>query len=266
MPELAGLLRHIAPEGALAVAYSGGLDSRFLVHAAQRAGLAVRAVHAHGPHVPSRESEYALDWAGRNNVPVTLAPLNPLRVPALAGNPRDRCYHCKKAMFAALKKAAGALPLCDGTNASDTREYRPGLRALAELAIASPLAAAGYDKDAIRRAAAATGLENPNQAARPCLLTRFDYDTPISAAQLAAVDSAEQEIERVLAGYGYASMPFRIRYERPDFPALHLPATEIDSGVVTAVQKSLARLGLANIPVRRLEVMSGYFDQKVGRG
>ena len=143
---LDGILRATAASGnapGIAVAYSGGLDSRFLIHMARRAGLDVRALHIRGPHIPAREHRYAVQWAADCGVPLTVIERDPLGMPELQNNPKDRCYHCKKAVFTALREAAGELPLCDGTNASDLGEYRPGLRALRELDIRSPLAEAG---------------------------------------------------------------------------------------------------------------------------
>ncbi|MDL2209834.1 ATP-dependent sacrificial sulfur transferase LarE [Desulfovibrio sp. OttesenSCG-928-O18] len=263
MPDLVSLLREAVPGGEMALAYSGGLDSRFLAHMARRAGLSVRALHIKGPHVPSHEHVYALDWAQRAGIAVTVVALDPLRMPELRNNPRDRCYHCKRSIFIALRKAAGDLPLCDGTNASDKGEYRPGLKALAELAVISPLAEAGLTKDAIRRMGTETGLENPDQAAKPCLLTRFGYNTPIDAERLTAVDAAEQAVMEALALRGCGEIPFRLRYESPGNAALHLEMAAQDDTLDAALTRVLAEKGFSGAPVRRMASLSGFFDRKI---
>ncbi len=262
---LDGILRSLAaeaPGGGLAVAYSGGLDSRFLLHMALRAGVPARALHVHGPHVPSREHAYALEWAREAGVPLTIVELDPLAAPALRQNPRDRCYHCKTAVFTALASAAGGQPLCDGTNRSDKAEYRPGLRALAELGIRSPLAEAGIGKEAIRAIAAATGMANPEQAAQPCLLTRFGYGTDLDPSLLAAVDRAEQAVRETFAAHGLPDEPFRFRYEDPLTPALHVSRAPASGTLAADLDHALAAAGFPGAPVRVMAPLSGYFDGK----
>lgn len=249
------------PGSAVAVAYSGGLDSRFLIHMARRAGLGVSALHVRGPHIPAREHAYAVQWAAAVGVPLAVIELDPLRLPELGNNPKDRCYHCKKAVFTALRNTAGALPLWDGTNASDMGEYRPGLRALRELGIRSPLAEAGIGKKDIREIAAATGMENPDQAARPCLLTRFGYGAALTPSRLAAVDAAEEAVRRVFAAHGLANEPFRVRYEDECAAALHITRSGLPAGLGTDLADALARAGFPGAPVRVMDSLSGYFDR-----
>lgn len=246
----------------MALAYSGGLDSRFLAHMARQAGIFVRALHVKGPHVSSCEHAYALDWVKRMEIPVTVVRVDPLDMPELRNNPKSRCYHCKKAAFSAMRGAAGALHLCDGTNASDMEEYRPGLKALAELGVLSPLAGAALTKADIRRMAAETGLENPEQAARPCLLTRFAYDTAIDARLLAAVDAAEQAVMETFTRRGYGNAAFRLRFESPGAPALHLGMREEDAVPDTVVSEALAGTAFPGLPVRRMASLSGFFDRQ----
>lgn len=252
--------------GTVAVAYSGGLDSRFVVHMAKRAGLAVRALHVHGPHIPAHEHAYAVDWAERSGAPLTVVNLDPLDMPALRANPLDRCYHCKKAVFTALRGAAGELPLCDGTNASDLGEYRPGLRALAELGIHSPLAGVGMAKEDIRAVGRATGLENPNQAAQPCLLTRFGYGETLTPSLLLAVDAAEAAVRKTLASQGYGNAAFRVRFEGVAGPALHLARQAFSNGMPSPLREdletALKTAGFPDAPIRLMSSLSGYFDRE----
>lgn len=251
---------------AVAVAYSGGLDSRFVVHMAKRAGLAVRALHVNGPHIPAHEHAYAVAWAEHTGVALTVVNLDPLAMPVLRVNPTDRCYHCKKAVFTALRDAAGGLPLCDGTNASDLGEYRPGLRALAELAVRSPLAEAGITKEEVRDIGGNTGLENPDQAALPCLLTRFGYGEILTSELLLAVDAAETAVKKVLAARGYGAAAFRVRFEDAVTPALHLARKPFGASLSPPLSRDLAvaleSVGFRNAPVRLTDSLSGYFDKR----
>ena len=267
---LGGILKKLAatalsaPQsgGAVAVAYSGGLDSRFLIHMAQRNGIAVQALHVQGPHIPSHEQTYAVQWAAQAGVPLTILECDPLSLPEMARNPKDRCYHCKKFLFTLLRDTAGDLPLCDGTNASDLGKYRPGLKALAELAIRSPLAEAGMTKQDIHAIATATGMADPHQASQSCLLTRFGYNTPITRLQLLAVDAAEKATREVFAKHGITDAPFRIRFEDAQTPALHTSIKTIPPGFASDVGNAVEKAGLSGIRIRQMETLSGYFDNE----
>lgn len=192
---LARRLRAMPP---LVVAFSGGIDSRFLSHAALLSGCDVLAVHARGPHIPAGESAHALAWAKARGLPLLVVDFDPLCLPEVSTNSRQRCYACKTGLLAAIGAALTRVGqqgrvLCDGSNADDLGAFRPGLRALQEAGVVSPLAESGMDKAAIRAAARATGLDDPDQRARPCLLTRLAYGLEPDAdvlARLAAVEEA----------------------------------------------------------------------------
>lgn len=305
LPEpLLTLLRQVSP---FALAFSGGLDSRFLAHAAAlAAGHGVRAVlfHIRGPHVPAGESREAEAWAHAAGLPLRLVACSPLERPEVRANGRDRCYHCKKYLFRALQSAVAADPafaghapaLCDGSNASDLLAYRPGLRALAELGVRSPLAEAGLDKNAIRRLGAASGLDRPDQTARPCLLTRFAYGLHADAAALAALDAAEAAMARLLGnhaavpppdalatayvagehetGTGAAPLPgapdFRLRMvgRLPGLCSSALPykaelhiAAPLPESLLEALAACAVQQGFAVPHIRIMETVSGHYDR-----
>ncbi|MBZ2172379.1 hypothetical protein EKK70_09020 [Desulfovibrio sp. DS-1] len=258
----------------LAVALSGGLDSRFLTHAALLAGCRVTALHITGPHMPPRETAEARRWATARGATFTTVPLDPLTIPAIAAGDRDRCYHCKHAAFTALLATAAPLPLCDGTNADDLTAYRPGLRALRELGIRSPLAEAGLAKADIRALAARTGMDRPNQAARPCLLTRLAYGMRPDAATLARLAAAEEELEDL------GLWDFRLRLAPGAPPCLQLgPAHAMPQAATAgttaagttpanfalpppdALHRILARHGFVDAAIEADGPVSGYFDR-----
>ena len=128
-------LRELAP---LAVALSGGLDSRFLAHAARLANCDTLLLHASGSHVSPRESEGAKLWAAGQGLPLRVISFDPLALPAVAENTRERCYFCKKALLETLRPHAAGYTLCDGTQADDLlHPHRPGQRALKEAGLRS---------------------------------------------------------------------------------------------------------------------------------
>lgn len=251
----------------MAVALSGGLDSRFLCHMALASGCDVLALHAAGPHVPPEESETARGWARKRGLRFLDVPYDPLPVPEVAANSRERCYACKRGLLAALRRALAAAGeadrvLCDGGNADDLHAFRPGLRAVAEAGVRSPLALAGLDKRSIRALARATGLERPDQAARPCLLTRLAYGMRPQAqllarlaraeAALAALDETDRDAHGPEGGFG----EFRLRLApKPLFQATRLPARLED-----AARDVLAAQGFAPAVLRVTGAVSGFFD------
>ena len=197
----AALARVLGGLPRIAVAYSGGLDSRFLCHAALLCGCDVLAVHVFGPHIPPQESAGATAWAQQRGLPLSTARFDPLALPEVETNSPLRCYGCKTGLVNLLRGELAAIAeegqervLCDGTNADDLQAYRPGLRALEEGRVRSPLAEAGLTKAAVREAARATGLDRPEQRARPCLLTRMAYGMRPEAATLARLAAAEADL------------------------------------------------------------------------
>lgn len=246
----------------LAVAFSGGLDSRFLCHAASICGSSVLALHVCGPHVPRRDSEAARSWAERNNIAFASSYMNPLEIGGLAENGRKRCYFCKKAAFGKISSLAreyfkDRFYLCDGGNRDDEREYRPGLEAARELGFFSPLSEAGLDKKAIRHYALLSGLEDPGQKARPCLLTRFPYGQSASLDRLACVEKIEGEIEAMLAEQGEESPDFRLRMGA--VPELHIKP--ISSLLLNKIAQILENNRFAHCAIIQTEKISGYYDR-----
>ena len=177
-----------------AVAFSGGTDSAFLLWAAKECGCEVRAYYGKTAFQPQFELEDARRLASELEVPMTVVEADILSVPEAAANGPQRCYHCKTALFSRLRQAAredGYTVLLDGTNASDDAGDRPGMRALRELEVRSPLRECGLTKDEVRRRSREAGLFTWNKPAYACLATRIPTGTPITKEDLDRVERAE---------------------------------------------------------------------------
>ena len=240
----------------LAVAFSGGLDSRFLCFALRRAGCDVLALHASGPHVPGAESAAARRWARAQGLPLLEVRYDPLSLPQVAANSRERCYACKRALLRtlrqALRAAGGCRILCDGGNADDLPAFRPGQRAVREAGVLSPLALAGLRKQDLRRLGADWGLDDPQQAARPCLLTRLAYGLRPEPALLARLAAAEADLAAV-PGLG----DFRLRLT----PEPLLQAAALPAALLPRVRQVLEAHGFGGAALLEGAV-SGFFDRR----
>jgi uncharacterized protein len=190
------LLELLRGLGSVAVACSGGLDSSLLLAAAGQAlGERVLALTVVTPYMAVGEIADARELTGALGVRHRVLEL-PMPE-SITHNPPDRCYHCKRALFAELKAVAateGCSWLADGSNRDDLDDYRPGLRALRELEIRSPLLEAGLGKAEIRRYARALNLPVWNKPASACLLTRLPHDTDINPGLLRRVEAAEHAL------------------------------------------------------------------------
>ena len=192
----------------MALAFSGGVDSAYLLYAARACGCDVAAFYAQSAFQPEFERRDAQRLAEQLDVPLNVVPLDVLAVAAVRDNPADRCYHCKKAIFTALLAAAeaqGYEAVMDGTNASDDTRDRPGMKALVELGVLSPLRLCGITKAKVREYSRAAGLFTWDKPAYACLATRIPTGTPITDEDLNRVEGAEA----ALFALGFSD--FRVR-------------------------------------------------------
>ena len=177
-----------------AIAFSGGVDSAYLLYSAVHSGVAVKAYYAKTAFQPQFELEDAKKLAAQLGAEMEILSLDVLSVPHVAENPANRCYYCKKALFSVLSAAAhrdGFQLLLDGTNASDQAGDRPGMQALADLSVRSPLRECGLTKAVIRRLSKEAGLFTHDKPAYACLATRIPTGDIITAQKLQRTEEAE---------------------------------------------------------------------------
>lgn len=210
-----------------AVAFSGGTDSALVLWAAGRYGREVRAYYVHTVFQPAFELADAKRLAEELNVPLTVVEADVLAVPEAAANGPRRCYYCKRALFTTLwqrARADGYTVLLDGTNASDDAGDRPGMQALRELEVRSPLRECGITKAEVRRMSREAGLFTWNKPAYACLATRVPTGTAITKEALEKVERGENALFRL----GFSD--FRVRL-LGDAARLQVPADQMEKAI-----------------------------------
>ncbi len=184
----------------LLVAFSGGVDSAFLLAAAQEAlGGRAMAATAFSPIHPQRETQEAAAFARAMGVEHVVFPSHELQLDAFVSNGPDRCYHCKRELFRSLSEMAskkGIRHIAHGANTDDLSDYRPGLKAAQEAGILAPLIHARLNKAEIRLLSKEMELLTWDRRASPCLATRIPYGSPITGKKLTMIEEAEAFLEK----------------------------------------------------------------------
>lgn len=199
------LLKHIKRLGSLAVGFSGGVDSTLLVAAARQVlGDRVLALTAESPTHPRKELANATALARTLGVRHVCIQTDEMQDPDFISNGPERCYYCKRRLFAAMRRVAqqeGIDHLAHGANVDDLSDYRPGNKAAEELGVLAPLNLAGLTKADIRQLAKQMGLPNWDRPAMACLATRIPYGDTIGAGTLEQIDRAERRVLKAGATY-----------------------------------------------------------------
>ena len=208
--KLQKLIAYLEGLGSAAVAFSGGVDSSFMLRTAHDV-LGEKAVAFTFDTVfsPKKEKAEAEEFCKRYGIRLETVSFDILSEERIAANPADRCYLCKKKMFGLLIKRAsesGFEYVLDGSNVDDEGDYRPGLKALAELGVKSPLRYAGFTKSDIRTLSKEMGLPSWDKPSLACLASRFAYGEKITEEKLKAVENSEELIK----GYGIKQVRVRV--------------------------------------------------------
>ena len=244
--KVARLRTQLRANAPLVIAYSGGVDSAYLLAEAHAVlGAQVLGVIADSPSLPRQALADALALAEKIGAQVEVVRTDELANPDYANNPPNRCYFCKAELFTkldALAPARGFRAIAYGENADDMKQVRPGRQAAAEFAILAPLRDAGLTKAEIRELSRALDLPTADAPAQPCLSSRIPHGTPVTVEALAMIERGEAHVRslgfrifrvRHIAGESPAPRA-RVQIAPDEMPRLPQVARDLETGLLAA--------------------------------
>ena len=258
------LKEYIRSLESVAVAFSSGVDSTFLLYAAKEAlGDKAIALTASSSSFPGRELTEAKEFCEKNGIRQIIVKSEELKIEGFSKNPEDRCYLCKRELFSKFKRTAkeeGINEVLEGSNLDDNGDYRPGLRAISELDIKSPLREVGFTKEEIRILSKHFGLPTWNKQSFACLSTRFPYGEEITEEKLNMVDRAEQ----FLLNLGFHQLRVRIH---DTVARIELDPSEFDRFMEEktrlSVHEELKKIGFSYIALDILGYRTGSMNETI---
>lgn len=262
--KLDDLKRLLHEMGPTLIAFSGGVDSSFLLAiAADVLGDEVTALMTVSSSTPPEDARQATALATALQVRLLTIPHDELAIPAYAANPSNRCYFCKHSLYEICRSYAERLSLpsvADGVNTDDLTDYRPGLQAATEYEVRHPLVEAAFDKEAIRQGSKLLGLPTWKKPASPCLSSRVPYGTPITARMLSQIAQGEAFLRSLgLEEFRvrHHSHSARVEVHPNEFPKIS------SSAVLRQIRNQLKGIGFSSILLDLEGYRSGVFNSTI---
>jgi pyridinium-3,5-biscarboxylic acid mononucleotide sulfurtransferase len=266
--ELRGKLERLrelfAPMRSVMVAFSGGVDSSFVLRVAHDVlGHRALALTTTSPTMPEDDRRSAIEMAAFIGARHLVVESNELEIPGYAQNPLNRCYLCKHNLFTVCESKAvefGIEEVVDGLNLDDLHDYRPGVKAASEKRVRHPLVEAGLTKAEIRELSRVLGLRTWDKAASPCLSSRFPYGTQITLEGLKQIEQGERMLHAM--GFKVARVRHHGEVARLEVEVAEL-ARLLDPGMRETVDRELRRLGFRFVTVDLKGYRSGSLNEGV---
>lgn len=264
MTDYEKLIDYIKELKSVVVAFSGGVDSTFLAHACKEAlGDQALAVTIESPYIPKWEIQEAKDLAEKIGIRHMVMPAS--IDPSIKNNPGDRCYLCKRVVFSKIidvAKEEGFSVIVDGSNFDDTKDYRPGMRALKELDVISPLLVCEWTKDMIRSSSKSVGLETHDKPAYACLLTRIPYDTVIKEAELVRIEKSEV----YMMSLGFRAVRVRSHGDLARIEVARDKRKDLfDEDLLDKISDQLKSYGYKYVAIEAAGYSMGSFNKQIGK-
>jgi uncharacterized protein len=265
-------IKNMFKEKKILVAFSGGIDSTLVLYFAKEFGKETKGVLIHSPLIPTQEINQAREFSAFLKIPLMIQEVNSLIIPEIRNNLPNRCYHCKKRILEIMNEIAdeeGYDLIIDGTNYSDLSLHRPGLLALKESNVKSPLAESKFTKPDIISLTQILALPSVNISSQACLASRIPFNMEITKDLLTKIDSAEKFIRNIIKS---STIPLRVRVHKI-FPSNHLLA-RIESnaklielinneGIREEIDSGLKNIGFTFVTIDISGFSSGSMDKLV---